>query len=195
MHDITERERLLEQARDLANHDDLTGILNRRRFFELTEREFERSRRHYIPLSFLLMDVDHFKNVNDTFGHRVGDRLLKDLAELCKSTLRTNDLVGRIGGEEFAILLPETDLEDAIEVAARLREVVEMLRVTTDEGETDMTITASVGLAQFDHGQLQDVDTFQTLYERADKALYAAKRAGRNAVVASPDPSGLLVAV
>ena len=194
MHDVTERERLLKQTRELANRDDLTGIPNRRHFFELTEREYERARRHRIPLTFLLMDVDHFKTVNDTFGHRVGDHLLRELAEVCQTALRTSDLLGRVGGEEFAVLLPETGLEDAIEVAGRLREVVESLRVNANADTSDavIAVTASMGLAQLNHGDLLEKDTFQTLYERADRALYAAKRSGRNTVVASRETSTLL---
>jgi diguanylate cyclase (GGDEF)-like protein/PAS domain S-box-containing protein len=194
MHDVTERERLLEQTRELANSDDLTGLPNRRHFFELTEREYERARRHGIPLTFLLMDVDHFKTVNDTFGHRVGDQSLQALAQVCRTALRTSDILGRVGGEEFAVLLPETGLEDAIEVAERLREVVESLRVTADSDTSDavIAVTASMGLAQLNHGHLLEKDTFQTLYERADRALYAAKRSGRNVVVASRESSSLL---
>jgi diguanylate cyclase (GGDEF)-like protein/PAS domain S-box-containing protein len=195
MHDVTEREKLLEQTRELANRDDLTGLPNRRHFFELTEREYERARRHRIPLTFLLMDVDHFKGVNDTFGHRMGDQLLQELAGVCRTTLRTSDLLGRVGGEEFAVLLPETGIEDAIEVADRLREVVESLRVTADPGDAIIAVTASMGLAQLHHGRLNEQETFQTLYERADRALYAAKRSGRNVVVASRETSGLLAAV
>ncbi len=195
MHDVTERERLLERTRELANHDDLTHLPNRRHFFDLTEREFERSRRHHIPLTFLLMDVDHFKAVNDTYGHRQGDQLLQELAQVCRTALRTSDLLGRVGGEEFAVLLPETGLEEAIEVAGRLREVVESLRVESDSADSPIAVTASMGLAQLNYGCLRDNENFQTLYERADKALYAAKASGRNMVVASVETAGLLTAV
>ena len=114
---------------------------------------------------------------------------------MCRTALRTSDLLGRVGGEEFAVLLPETQLEDAIEVADRLREVVESLRVTTDLAALSVAVTASMGLAQLNHGRLQQSETFQTLYERADKALYAAKSSGRNVVIASTETSSLLTAV
>jgi len=185
MHDVTERKKLLEQARELANSDDLTGLPNRRHFFELTEREYKRARRHGLPLSFLLMDIDHFKNVNDTFGHRVGDHLLEKLASACREVLRASDVIGRVGGEEFAILLPETGLEDAVEVAGRLRETVESLRVTDDKTDSEVAVTASMGLAQLDQELSEEEDSFHMLYEQADQALYAAKRSGRNMVVAS----------
>lgn len=195
MHDVTEREELLRQARELANSDDLTSLPNRRHFFELTEKEYERARRHGVSLSFLLMDIDHFKNVNDTFGHRVGDQLLQELAAACRGVLRVSDVIGRVGGEEFAILLPETGLEDAVEVAGRLRQTVESLHIIDERTGSHVAVTASMGLAQLAHGLLGEEDTFHVLYEQADQALYAAKRSGRNMVVASRRAPKRLAAV
>ncbi|MBC7292566.1 MAG: GGDEF domain-containing protein, partial [Thermoleophilia bacterium] len=124
IHDITEKVRLLEQARELANHDDLTGLANRRHFLGLAVRELERSRRYGSALSLIFFDVDHFKEINDTFGHRAGDLVLQKLALVCRSALRQSDILGRLGGEEFAVLLPETALEEAAEVAERLRATI-----------------------------------------------------------------------
>jgi diguanylate cyclase (GGDEF)-like protein/PAS domain S-box-containing protein len=187
MHDITQRVRLFEQARELANKDDLTGLPNRRHFFELTTREFDRARRYHKPLSLLVFDVDHFKQVNDTYGHRTGDRLLRDLAQACRRELRSSDVIGRVGGEEFAVLLPETELDVATEVAHRLREATESIRVASDQDERrdSATVTISVGVAQLEGGRQGDSETLDSLYERADRALYRAKGLGRNAVVAS----------
>lgn len=195
LHDISERVRLLEKTREMANRDDLTGLHNRRHFFELTAGELERADRYGTCLSLLLLDVDHFKLVNDTYGHQAGDELLSQLADIFRSTLRASDVAGRVGGEEFAVVLPETDLNRATEVAGRLRQVVESLRVDMgDRGELDR-VTVSMGLAEFRHAGQADPDDFRTLYERADRALYAAKRSGRNMVVASSEKAGLRAAV
>lgn len=196
MHDVSERVRLLERTRELANQDDLTALPNRRHFLELSARECERSLRHNIPLSFLLMDVDHFKNVNDSFGHRAGDRLLRELSDACRGALRTSDIIGRVGGEEFGILLPETGLEDAIEVAGRVREVVQALQVASNRAEVPIAVTVSMGLVQLQQAAPgAERDSFLGLYERADRALYAAKRSGRNMVVAGGDAAGRLAVV
>ncbi len=110
MHEVTERVRLVEQVRELANTDDLTGLTNRRHFLELTGREFELSRRHDYPVCLIMFDVDRFKEVNDKYGHRAGDLVLRELATHCRSVLRSSDVVGRLGGEEFAVLLTHAEL-------------------------------------------------------------------------------------
>lgn len=195
LHDVTERVRLLEQAREMANKDDLTGLPNRRHFFELTAKEFERARRYGAPASFLLMDVDHFKLVNDTFGHRTGDRLLRELAQTCRRVLRSTDVIGRLGGEEFGVLLPETNLDGAVAMAARLREAVESMRVVAGDIGEDVKVTVSMGLAEFGESEFAVPDTLDMLYERVDKALYEAKSLGRNMAVASREPSHLRAVV
>ncbi|MCL5735909.1 MAG: diguanylate cyclase [Actinobacteria bacterium] len=193
MHDITERVRLFEQARELANKDDLTGLPNRRHFFELTAKEFERARRYREPVSLLLLDIDHFKQINDEFGHRAGDRLLHDLAQAWRRELRSSDVIGRVGGEEFAVLLPETDLEVAVEAANRLRRATELMKLelgqTTKVGP--MAVTISAGAAQLQVSRAGELEALDSVYERVDRALYEAKRMGRNAVVASDPVPGL----
>ncbi|MBL0140990.1 MAG: diguanylate cyclase [Betaproteobacteria bacterium] len=165
--------RLLETQ---AHTDALTGLASRRHFFETAEAELVRSRRYDAPLSLLMLDIDHFKDVNDAHGHRAGDRVLRQLAATCREVLRTVDEVGRVGGEEFAILLPETAIEGAIEVAERLRVAIGNAEVTRDEG-VPLRISVSIGVAA-----LADGTNLDTLMSQADSALYDAKHHGRNQV-------------
>lgn len=164
--------------RRLANTDSLTGLYNRRHFFELAEHEFERAQRYDRPLSVIILDVDEFKQVNDTHGHIAGDRVLQVLAKLCQANLREADLLGRYGGEEFVALLPESDLVVARRVVERLRQQVAHTAVDIDEGVVSITI--SVGVAARD----ESCPDVETLLDCADRALYAAKHAGRNRVSA-----------
>jgi len=177
-----ENARLFQQVQQLAITDPLTGLFNRRHFFELASREYERARRYQRPLGILIWDVDFFKQVNDTHGHVVGDRVLQLIAERCKETLREVDLVGRYGGEEFVALLPETEHRCLEQAAERLRQVV------ADEpflvrGRV-IRLTISVGAA----GQDVPRSTLEALLSDADLALLAAKDRGRNQVVVSPAP-------
>lgn len=173
------RQRRVARLLELQAHTDvLTGLANRRRFFEVAEAEISRSRRYETPLSLLMLDIDHFKEVNDAHGHRAGDRVLQQLARTCLEVLRTVDVVGRVGGEEFAILLPETTLEGAVEVAERLREAVGRAEVAREEG-VPLRITVSIGVAPLSAGTNLD-----TLMSQADAALYEAKHGGRNRVCA-----------
>lgn len=170
----------LEKARcdlfDLAMTDPLTKALNRRAFFRFAEREVHRLRRHGNPMSVLMLDVDKFKMVNDVHGHAAGDVVLQKLVELATQNVREEDLVGRLGGEEFAILLPETRPERAEMLANRLREDVKKLAFQGDGGE--FGITVSVGISEPDC-----VDaSIKPALERADAALYSAKRNGRDRV-------------
>jgi diguanylate cyclase (GGDEF)-like protein len=165
--------RLLESQ---AHTDVLTGLANRRHFFESAEAELARAKRYAIPLSLLMLDIDHFKEVNDAHGHRTGDRVLQQLARTCLEVLRTVDVVGRVGGEEFAVLLPETALEGAVEVAERLRQAIAEAEVARDEG-VPLRITVSIGVATLD-----DNANLDTLMSRADAALYDAKHHGRDRV-------------
>jgi diguanylate cyclase (GGDEF)-like protein len=160
-----------------ARTDGLTGLANRRRFFELAEAELARAERYRSKLSVLMIDIDHFKEVNDAYGHSTGDQVLRELGALCTGVLREVDTVGRVGGEEFAILLPETDLAAAREVAERLRAAVAAHRVQRPEG-LPVAITVSIGVAASEPGRNLD-----TLMSRSDSALYEAKRSGRNRVV------------
>lgn len=162
-----------------ATVDALTGTLNRRSFFDLGFREVERARRFRRPLSIMMIDADNFKQINDTLGHTVGDRVLARLAARLSHELRQVDILGRYGGDEFLALLPETDLVLSQQVAERLRACVESAALTPSEEESRLTV--SIGVAALSYSD----DTMETLVERADQALYSAKQSGRNRVAVS----------
>jgi diguanylate cyclase (GGDEF)-like protein/PAS domain S-box-containing protein len=178
--DITERKQLELELEHQARFDMLTGLSNRRYFFELAEKEMARARRHNETFAMLMLDADHFKQVNDTCGHDVGDTVLRKLGEVCTGVLRGNDIMGRMGGEEFAILLPETTLEQALETAERLRQAVADAAVQLADGKA-LRFTVSAGVASL-RPEDENVDA---ILKRADAALYAAKHAGRNRVRAA----------
>lgn len=174
--DISVQKELEVELQRLAATDSLTGTLNRRAFLEKATEEIYRAARYDKPLTVAMFDLDHFKEVNDTYGHHVGDRCIVMLAEIVKSSIRQSDLFARFGGEEFVLLLPETELAPALQLCERLRRKVEMQRIETDSGE--ISVTASVGLADFQ----QNTTTLDEIIARADSALYTAKRNGRNQV-------------
>lgn len=175
--DITERKQLEWRLKQQANTDFLTGCASRRYFLERAEHEMMRHRRYGGELSLLMLDLDHFKTINDRYGHHTGDLTLKTLVEVCRDLLRKVDLIGRLGGEEFAILLPETGIQRALEAAQRLCQAVAATEVALPEQET-LKFTTSIGVASVEDG---DAD-LETLIKRADKALYEAKHQGRNRV-------------
>jgi len=175
--DITVRKRLENRLHEMASTDELTGVCNRRRFFDLASIEISRSRRYDCPVSFLMMDADRFKSINDNFGHVTGDRVLKALADTARASLRTVDILARYGGEEFAILLPETDEDNAVSVAERLRLAISETEVPTERGP--LYFTASLGVA----GARGAAIDLGRLIDRADQALFAAKHSGRNLVM------------
>jgi diguanylate cyclase (GGDEF)-like protein len=178
-----ENARLYAEVQQLAITDDLTGLYNRRGFFELGRHEVERACRFRRPLAAIMLDLDHLKEVNDTYSHVVGDQVLVGVAACCRQELREVDLLGRCGGDEFVALLPECDLADVKRVAERLRQRIAQTAIETDRGP--VTITASLGVAGFDEGCAD----LEALLSRADQALlYAAKRAGRNQVSVWMDP-------
>jgi len=168
---LKEKERKLKE---LALTDELTGLPNRRALMEMLELEIERARRHRRPLSFALLDLDDFKQINDTYGHLVGDRVLRELAFLIRRNLRSTDVVGRFGGEEFMIIMPETDFNRAVYIMERIRR-------STEQTFFDPvgSLSISIGVTEF-----REEDTLQTLIARADEHLYTAKREGKNRVVA-----------
>jgi len=171
-----ENARLFGEVQRMAITDSLTQTLNRRHFFELAEREVARFRRSGRPLCAILIDADHFKRINDTHGHLVGDQVLKELARRCKGGIRGEDLLGRFGGEEFVILLPDTPFKiAAANVAERLREAMADAPIQTDRGPVPLTISLGVAAAQ-------EGETLASLIERADIALYRAKQKGRDRV-------------
>jgi diguanylate cyclase (GGDEF)-like protein len=177
---VREWRRADERAHDLENLaavDGLTGLYNRRHFEDLARAELARCQRYMRPLSLLMLDVDHFKLINDRFGHAAGDRVLRMIAEVCGGAKRDSDLVARIGGEEFALLLPETTPEAAQQFAERVRDAVRNCPVGV-EGER-IVVTVSIGVA----GATIRTAGIGTLLRAADQALYDAKRAGRDRVV------------
>lgn len=180
--DVTEQKGLEDRLRELAMHDELTGLYNRRHFVELAEAEVARARRTGMPLSLAMLDIDHFKAVNDAFGHPVGDSALRVLARCMRETLRTSDVPARLGGEEFVVLLMDTGLEGAVAVTERLRERVGRAEVPAGR-ERVARFTVSGGVAELAQGERLD-----GLLARADEALYRAKEDGRNRTVTSVPP-------
>lgn len=174
--DITERKELESKLEHEAHTDALTGCANRRWFLELAGHEVARARRHGEEVALLMLDLDRFKSVNDRYGHPVGDLALKKVAEVCRKELRKEDAVGRLGGEEFAILLPETDTQGAMEIGERVRQAVATSEIPLED-EPPLRVTTSIGATV-----LRPEDDVAALLGRADKALYAAKEAGRNRV-------------
>ena len=164
-----------ERIHNLADTDDLTGIWNRRYFRRQLPQEIERARTFNIPLSLLLFDIDHFKQINDGFGHVVGDVVLSELCGSVRETLRPTDIMARYGGDEFAVILPHTDLEGASAVAERILARVRSLTIPTDE-EGAIQCSVSIGIAEFERGD----PTANDLVRRADERLYASKRGGKN---------------
>lgn len=163
----------------LATTDALTGVFNRRHFIDIAKSEVGRSKRYDRPISCLMLDIDHFKNINDTFGHSAGDEVLKKMAKASVNALRKIDTFGRLGGEEFAVILPETGIAEATLSADRLRRALSELVVMTDDKTIGFTVSIGVAaLASTD-------DTIDTILKRADEALYRAKRSGRNRVLAT----------
>jgi diguanylate cyclase (GGDEF)-like protein len=176
-----ELHRALEREQVMARTDDLTGVNNRRHFLDLATREFAVAQRYQHPLSVLLIDVDHFKQVNDTFGHQVGDAILKRVAQIAREYLRDADVLARYGGEEFIVSLPNTDAHGAFIAAEHIRRAIAERGMQT--GNEPVRVTISAGVAEISGKE----DTLDRLIQRADQALYTAKTAGRNrTVVFSP---------
>lgn len=177
--DISQRKAMEQELLRLATTDPLTGAANRRRFMEQLEMELARIKRFGKPASFLMMDIDHFKNINDSYGHAVGDQVLQHFSEWTRQRLRRIDLYGRLGGEEFGVLLPGTDLAGAMQFAEQFRKGIAETPVQTSKGEVRFTV--SIGIAEFDI-----VDPApESIMVRADVALYRAKEGGRNRVESS----------
>ncbi len=174
--DISEDKKTEDELVRLATTDPLTGAYNRREFKSLADGESVRANRYNRPLSIMMLDLDHFKRLNDTYGHAAGDKALQKFTTLCCNALRTIDVFGRWGGEEFVTLLPETDTEGAVVIAERLRKLVS--QSTLDFNEQKINITVSIGIAQYRAGEM----TVETPLSRADSAVYDAKKAGRNRI-------------
>ncbi len=167
---------MTEDWRQSSLYDSLTGILNRRGIAESLKKTLSETRLYSAPVTVALLDIDHFKKVNDTYGHSAGDIALSRVAELISASMRDGDIVGRWGGEEFIIVMHDTNLDEGREVAERVRRHIETLEIQLDE--TTMTLTASLGISELTSNE----QTIEPAVARADTALYAAKRAGRNRV-------------
>lgn len=177
--DITEKKLLESELQRLATTDVLTESSNRRHFFECAHREFEQARLQGVPMAFLLLDIDDFKVINDTYGHQEGDTVLQKIAESGRSVLRRGDLFGRIGGEEFAAVFPGCAPDMARQVAERLQR--EIQRLAFRSGEQNFGITVSQGLTSM----TSEDQSLDSLFARADAAMYEAKRQGKNRIIAA----------
>jgi diguanylate cyclase (GGDEF)-like protein len=177
---VTELERTRQRLTVLATHDDLTGVLNRRHFMEIVQREWDRARRYSTPAALLLIDADHFKRVNDSHGHLCGDELLRCIAQAVGQQLRQADVLARFGGEELIVFLPHTDPLGALDVAERIREKVQSLSVPWRAASVGITV--SIGVAPM-RAELPSLDW---MIHEADTALYTAKSDGRNCVRTLP---------
>lgn len=183
--ELLEREKLEQELRHLANTDPLTGILNRRKIVGFAQEEFDRARRYQGIFSIILLDIDHFKVINDTYGHSAGDIALKTIANACQESLRDIDQLGRLGGEEFLVLLPETGLEQAVLIAERVRAHIESLEIYLNE-KRSIKLTVSLGVTCFS----EEAGNIGKLIHSCDQAMYRAKKQGRNCVIVhSPEPT------
>ena len=167
----------VEELSELVSTDALTGLFNFRHFKTVLQAEMDRSKRSGIPTSLVMVDLDHFKAVNDTYGHEVGNVALQHLSEILKGEVRTTDIVCRYGGEEFAIVFPETHLNLAVKVADRIREQIQKSPVRIDDSE--INLTASMGASVYMKTSVLDIDDF---IDSVDKYLYEAKQSGRNCI-------------
>ena len=175
--EIQQRKEIESNLKRIATTDSLTNVFTRRHFFELASTELSRSLRTMVPLSVIMMDIDHFKQVNDLYGHLIGDQVLIQFAQICKENLRKYDIICRYGGEEFAVLLPATDIDQAVIIAKRLREKVESTELIVND--QSIFITTSFGVANHD---LSTELPLEIILDRADQALYRSKQHGRNCV-------------
>ena len=168
------------ELENLAHTDFLTGLNNRRYFMKKVQQELTRALRYQSKFSLLMFDIDFFKQVNDSYGHHIGDIVLQKVADYCQKTVRSVDIIGRIGGEEFAVFLPESDYENALDVAERLRKGIEETLLAS-VGDKEIHVTVSIGLVSADSAG-RSIDE---LLDLADKALYEAKTSGRNKICRS----------
>lgn len=182
--ELQHKSREKEHFETLASTDPLTGALNRRKFNEITSREIERFARHQEAFSVMMLDIDHFKAINDSYGHASGDAVLRAFFDTCQDNVRNVDVVARLGGEEFAILMPETDMRQASLLAERVRFAVSELVVPSEAGE--ITLTVSIGLCEWFSERFNSIEE---MLECADRALYKAKNSGRDRVVLSDEGS------
>lgn len=179
--DVTKEKRMQDKLKIMATTDSLSGLCNRVEFMNLAQKEFAWATRQKEELSFLMMDLDHFKNINDTFGHAAGDEVIREVGRTMKTYFRKSDIVGRIGGEEFAVVLKNASLKEAIKTAERFRETVAGKKVVF--GNQEITFTISIGVAAITD-DADNISNIEDIMKRADDALYRAKAMGRNCVAA-----------
>lgn len=176
LRDISKSRKTEEELLRLASTDPLTGAFNRREFTAIAEREALRANRYHHPLSILMLDIDHFKRLNDTYGHGAGDKALQRFTMICTNALRNVDVFGRWGGEEFVAMLPETDIQGATVIAERLRKLTAENLLTYNDHKINFTV--SIGIAEFKDGET----SIDAVLSRADNAVYDAKKAGRDRI-------------
>ncbi len=174
--EIARLRRELQLTKKEANLDYLTGIPNKRKFVRALEDFLRDLKEKKYPFSFIILDIDNFKNINDTYGHIAGDKVLKEVTTVLRFYLRANAIIGRLGGEEFGIILPGVKLEDAVKIAERIRKILENRKIKI--GDKTINVTASFGVTQ-----AKPDDTPETLINRADEGMYEAKRTGKNKVI------------
>jgi len=175
--EVAKLRRQVSELSDLVSTDALTGLFNFRHFKTMLQAEMDRSKRSGIPTSMVMVDVDHFKSVNDNHGHEIGNQALRHLADILRNEVRTTDIVCRYGGEEFAMIFPETHLNLAVKVADRIREEVANSPLQTAQGELKLTV--SMGASVYMKTSVIDIDEF---IDSVDKYLYEAKQSGRNCI-------------
>lgn len=178
---VTVQKGIVETLREMAAQDPLTGKMNRRQFYISADIEIERAQRHARPLSVMMLDIDHFKSINDTYGHAAGDEAIQLVANTIQSELRSTDILARVGGEEFAVLLPESYKEESEATAERIRKTVE--KTELKHNDKTITFTTSIGVSEWKPIE----KNIKQAIERADNALYEAKRNGRNRVEVETD--------
>jgi diguanylate cyclase (GGDEF)-like protein len=183
--EIKEKKLLEDELRAIATIDSLTGVYTRRQLLEFGANELKRFQRSDSSLCILMIDIDHFKKINDTHGHRVGDNVLKYFSDVCKGTIRTTDTIGRIGGEEFVVIMPDTTKDTGHEVAERIRKNVAESTLFRDDSSLAFHLTVSIGLYEF----TQEDHSFEHALSKADSALYEAKGAGRDHVIVYKEDS------
>ncbi len=171
-----------DHLRILAITDQLTGVFNHSYFYTRLEEEFRRAERYDLPISCIMIDVDNFKQINDTYGHRKGDVVLKEVAQSIKRTIRTSDLVARYGGEEFAAILPHTDLAGGVNEAERIRKTIES--IVFEDISKDDHVTVSLGVATYPSDGIANAED---IISKADNALYQAKNKGKNITLSYPE--------
>jgi diguanylate cyclase (GGDEF)-like protein/PAS domain S-box-containing protein len=177
--DISERKKMKEELQHQATHDTLTGLFNRGEIENLLGHSFSQAKRYDHDISVCIIDIDHFKQINDAFGHRAGDEALQKISQIISQKTRSSDLAGRYGGEEFVVVLTETGYFGAMQWAEHLRSAIEVLSMENSDTVTPINVTISIGVASL----ANEIDTPDQLIDTADRALYLAKRSGRNRVV------------